>query len=634
MPLPLHATVLDDTAEFSTAMLRPEPLFHIPAWSVPILLVCAGWLLFGWRVGHRGLWSAHEGRAAQNAQNILDTGNWVVPRLFTDDIELQKPPLYYWLVALFSAPEGQVRSTTVRAPSTYSAIVGLVLIFFLGRRMWDVETGIAAAVILATCTRYAWVARVGRIDMPLAILCLGAMMLAWKHLSAGENSKPVSWWLYVLAGTGLLLKGPVAVILILLPIGTYLLVSKTKCIPFVQTGWQETWKQWRFVPGCLLACAIAAPWFIYANMQSDGAYFWRFFVYHNLDRAFGTSEALKSGPVWFYIPRLIVDSFPWCLLFGPLTLALWRKRERIRQASDVSAQTYLFLLCWFFSHFAFFSLVSFKRADYLLPAFSPLALLIAGWLRDRFHMFEKKLAQQPVRNPRRRNRTILITAYLLAMVTAPLLIWAIIEFLKKGVVKSILKLDLVSDHLNETDRFMMYHLERLIRENWPLLGISMVVIVACLWVFHTGWHTRRNRWILAGIAGPWLVTYLFHVHVLLPPLDQLRDMARFAETIRAVVPPNRPIHYFGKFDDDLVFYAGKPARLIGDWDKLAELGQSAEPRFVVMKAEHLEWVRKDPRMANWILVADNQLAGTQHRQPRVLLTNHSRAIATRDQEVK
>lgn len=620
----------EDTAEFAVPNRDNSPLVRLPEWSLPLLLVCAGWFLFGWHVGERGLWSAHEGRAAQNAQNMLDTGQWLVPRLFTEDFELQKPPLYYWTVALLSMPIGEVIPLTVRAPSTLAAILGLILVYYLGRRMWNTETGVGAVVVLATCTRYAWVSRVGRIDMPLAVLCLGALFLAWVAITTpSENSKSrLSWWFYVLNGVGLLLKGPVVLVFTMLPLLGYLLFSGEPVLPVVQGDWKGTWRRYRFLPGIALAFAIASPWFLLASLQSGGSFFWQFFVYHNLDRALGTSDALKSGPIWFYIPRLIVDCFPWCLLFGPLTVALWRSRRKISKLEDKVSQTYMFLLCWLGTHFLFLSLVSFKRADYLLPAFPALALLISGWLRDRFQLFEQRIAVRPPRNLRRRNRTILLTAFLLALVTAPLMIWGIIEFLKKGLVKSILKVELISEHLNETDRFMMHHVERMIRESWPLLGITMVVIVACLWIFHTGWHNRRNRWILAGMAGPWLATFLFHIHVLLPPLDRLRDMARFAETVRTVAS-ERPVYYFGKFDDDLVFYAGKPARLLGHWEELVQLGQSTEPCFVVMKKKHLPWVHNDARLSHWIVVADNRLAGWEHRQPRVLLTNNPLTVSER-----
>src|SRR5438477_11939655 len=64
------------------------------------VFVCGScYLLFFDRLGERDLWASHEARAAQDAQTVLDTGDWVVPRLFDGQPELQKPPLYYWLVA-------------------------------------------------------------------------------------------------------------------------------------------------------------------------------------------------------------------------------------------------------------------------------------------------------------------------------------------------------------------------------------------------------------------------------------------------------------------------------------------------------------------------------------------------------
>ena len=57
-----------------------------------------------WLCGHlgdRGLHSSHEARAAQNGQSVLLNDDWLLPQLFDRQVELQKPPLYYWLVAWF-----------------------------------------------------------------------------------------------------------------------------------------------------------------------------------------------------------------------------------------------------------------------------------------------------------------------------------------------------------------------------------------------------------------------------------------------------------------------------------------------------------------------------------------------------
>ena len=73
-------------------------------------------------LGDRELWSSHEARAAQEAQRMLDDGDWKLPRLYDDQEDLQKPPLYYWLVAgvawLRGAP---VDGWAVRLPSALAA---------------------------------------------------------------------------------------------------------------------------------------------------------------------------------------------------------------------------------------------------------------------------------------------------------------------------------------------------------------------------------------------------------------------------------------------------------------------------------------------------------------------------------
>src|SRR5438552_5855291 len=84
------------------------------------------YLLFFHRLADRDLWSSHEARAAMDAQSILD-GEVGLPRLFDGRAELQKPPLYYWLVASFAQFRGEVDAWAVRLPSALSA-VGCVLV--------------------------------------------------------------------------------------------------------------------------------------------------------------------------------------------------------------------------------------------------------------------------------------------------------------------------------------------------------------------------------------------------------------------------------------------------------------------------------------------------------------------------
>src|SRR5262245_54285341 len=72
-----------------------------------LILIAVSAFLFLFRLGDRDLWSSHEGRAAQDAQTILEDGNWGLPHLFDRKyVDLQKPPLYYWLVAAVAFVRG------------------------------------------------------------------------------------------------------------------------------------------------------------------------------------------------------------------------------------------------------------------------------------------------------------------------------------------------------------------------------------------------------------------------------------------------------------------------------------------------------------------------------------------------
>ena len=71
-------------------------------------------------------------------QMMLDTGDWLLPRLFDKRVELQKPPCYYWCVALLGwLHGGQVDAWCVRLPAALAALATVLLLAVHGgRRGW------------------------------------------------------------------------------------------------------------------------------------------------------------------------------------------------------------------------------------------------------------------------------------------------------------------------------------------------------------------------------------------------------------------------------------------------------------------------------------------------------------------
>jgi 4-amino-4-deoxy-L-arabinose transferase-like glycosyltransferase len=363
-----------------------------------LLLLC--WFLFFYRLADRDLASSHEARAAQNAQSIVRDGTWGLPRLLNGRIELQKPPLYYWLVAIFAHLRGGVVDAfAVRMPSALSALGCVLLVFCWGWRRGRLRAGFCAAVILATCVHFTWLARVGRIDMPLTLTTsLSLFGFYSASLCREEQSEKKAWlWFllaYVAVAAGVMLKGPIAIVLPAVVAAVSALSAKYAVRSPQHSGPQHSvlrtpyspWRRSTLWWGIPFVITIAAPWYIWANIETHNQLVRVFFWHHNVERGLGGSDTLVARPWWFYGPRLFLDLLPWSLLFP---LAVWQLCKRWR--SDRAGR---FGLVWLLSVVGILSLMRFKRADYLLPAY-PGAALWLGCVLERWFAAQTQSSFSP-----------------------------------------------------------------------------------------------------------------------------------------------------------------------------------------------------------------------------------------------
>src|SRR5262249_30229361 len=131
--------------------------------------------------------------------------------------------------------------------------------------------------------------------------------------------------------------------------------------------------------GIPLALGIAAIWFISANRASGNELFRTFFLHHNIDRAFGENVVDRwSHPWWLYGPLFAANFLPWSILIPVAVWFVWRRGWWL---PDEEAR---FGAAWFIAMFSVLSCVSFKRADYLLPAY-PGAALFVGCVGERLY---------------------------------------------------------------------------------------------------------------------------------------------------------------------------------------------------------------------------------------------------------
>jgi 4-amino-4-deoxy-L-arabinose transferase-like glycosyltransferase len=313
-----------------------------------------------------------ETRYAEMAREILVRNDWVTPHLnFVKYFE--KPPLVYWASALAYRVLG-INEFAARLPSLLAAFGGMVLTALLAGRMYGRPEAILAALILATAPLYAILGQTLTLDMALTFFVTAAFTAVWLGYERGDRRWYRIAWVAV-AG-GVLVKGPVAAVLVGAPVIVFLLI---------QGGWPAL-RAVADMRGAALAAALALPWFVIVSWRNPE--FLRYFVVdQHLKRYLSGQE--HGEPLWFYLPLLPAMCFPWGLL-PILDPQLWWQHRTWRQWS---AGTRLLLL-WTAATVGFFSLSASKLIPYILPACPAVAVLLArmltlGLQRDRTQCFAR-----------------------------------------------------------------------------------------------------------------------------------------------------------------------------------------------------------------------------------------------------
>jgi 4-amino-4-deoxy-L-arabinose transferase-like glycosyltransferase len=339
------------------------------------LCLCGSFIFF-YQLGDRDLWASHEARAAQDAQRILDDGDWSLPRLFDDQVELQKPPLYYWLAAAAGwFRGGTVDAVAVRLPAALAGIATVLGVFVFLAARGRVLGGLFASLILATAQHFTWIARTGRIDVPLTFTVAASILCLWTARETDlSTGRAFAWNLagYLAMAAGILLKGPIGLVLplaVLMMVGLldrYYPLTPPFRLPVIPAS---------LLWGLPLIVAVAGPWFVLAHLRTDGEFTRVFFWYHHVQRATGGAATLATHPWWFYVPRLAFDFLPWSPL---LIIAAWLTLRR-PAADDPLGRLGLI---WLLTILLLLSASRFKRADYLLPAY-PGAAIWLGCIGER-----------------------------------------------------------------------------------------------------------------------------------------------------------------------------------------------------------------------------------------------------------
>lgn len=346
---------------------------------------------------------------AQTAQNMVETGDWITPKI--DGIRyLEKPPLPDWFAAIDYEIFGE-NTFAAHLPNALS-ILGLMWLAWLwSRRAWGDRAGFYAGLFVVTAigpflfTRFL---------IPEAMLSFFLLFALYSFITGLEWNLPKRFYgMWAALALATLAKGLIAPIFLIAAAVPFLLL----------TGQWRRWRDLKLFSGVLLYLAIAAPWHILCGLANPdqgnpiGNHptignvhgFWYFyFINEQVDRFFGTRYPVDYNklPGPFYWLLHFVWLYPWSLFVPVLFVVAWKTRHGwMRHLRRNAGQTLDFYLdnaaredvgsyirrlkfrvrsTWLLGVFAAFILVFFSISTnqeyYTFEAWTPILMLTAGMI--------------------------------------------------------------------------------------------------------------------------------------------------------------------------------------------------------------------------------------------------------------
>ncbi len=322
-----------------------------------VALVAASAVLLFLGLDASTIWDANEAFYTETPRQMVLSGDYVNPT-FNGEPRFNKPVLSYWIVATFYKVFG-VAVWAERVAIALGALGIAAAAFVIGRIVWSVRAAWIAALVILSAPRVVFFARRIFIDVWITLFMSLVLMFFVLAEARPQHRRRYLLLMYAAAGLGVLTKGPVAIVLPALAFGLYLLIEhRPRDILRMQ-----------LIPGALIVLAIVAPWYAMVYAEHGWQYIVDFFVGENLGR-YSETVGEQHRSVFFYIPVLLTELFPWSL-FVPV--ALW-------MAVKSRVPLVRLLLTWIAVIVLVFTFSSTKQDLYIFPIAAALAALIAGLL--------------------------------------------------------------------------------------------------------------------------------------------------------------------------------------------------------------------------------------------------------------
>ena len=462
-------------------------------------IVAAAALFF--RLGAYRTLGSHEAFAAVPARQMLNSGDWTVPR-YAGLPRLEKPPLPYWVVAASGAIFGEVNEWTARLPAALAALGLALLMGCWAARWYGAVAGYAAALVQVTSLYAITFGRKAEVDM-LLWLCMTAAMFLIAHQPADERGRRAfARW----TGIGALLA---VAWLAKFHYGLTLVLAPTAIYYIVQRRWRAFGQLANPAGLLMLAAAVFVwPWLVLQQVPDA----WEVWRHETVGRALGD---LGQEPLWFYVPHVAWMAMPWLPLALAGVPASWRRAWRDADHRE------RFLWIWFATQVLIVSLAPDKHKHYVAPAL-PVFSLLAGRVVARMVEAYRQGAWRLTTNP----------ALLLGL---------------GGLIIAVAGSVVIADRWPG-------------QSSVAVMGAVVYIIGG--WTSLAAFAIRRPRAAAVAATAQFAVSICLVIGWIVPAADRHRPMVEFTRSVASAVPADEPLLLYRMDQDPAVFYLGDGAQRV------------------------------------------------------------------------
>ncbi len=308
-----------------------------------------------------------EARFAQATKQMVNTGDYIDIR-FQNDVRYKKPIGIYWMQAaalhaaeFISRRDMDTRIYVYRIPSLIGAVAAVIATFWVAAMFVSRRGAILAAMMMAASILLGIEARLAKTDAMLllmVVLCMGVLARAYlprRDEEPDHRALPFVFWIAL--GIGTLLKGPLILMFVGLPIVTLLVIDRS-----------GSWlKALRPVIGIPIFLLIVLPWLAAIMMRTGSIFLSDSLGGDMLSKVYSGQEG-HGAPPGYFIVLFFFTFWPASLLAGMAVPGVWRDRW------DTHVK---FLLAWLVPAWIVFELIITKLPHYVLPLYPAIAILLA-----------------------------------------------------------------------------------------------------------------------------------------------------------------------------------------------------------------------------------------------------------------